>query len=557
MVSGAMRRATGELTSVLRALLIDFGNRDLGLLGVAKAGVSFASWSFAIALGVYGFEAGGAVAVGVVALVRLAPGAVASPFAGLLSDRYPRRSVLLGSCLAISLILATASAAAALDAAAAIIFALAGAFTVASSGYLPAEAALLPHLARTPQELSAANVTHSGMDNIGFLLAALSTGVLLAITSPAVVFGVAALLALITAVLLDRIERDRRPEYDGDGEISGMWRQTTLGFRTLAEHPALRLLAATLVVLVFFEGVADVLVVIMALDLLGLSEGSVGFLNASWGVGAFIAGGGLTLLLNRNRLVIGLAGGSVVIGLAVALPGAWPVAAAAYAGWFGIGVGYTFIEVAGKTLLQRLGSDESLGRVLGSLEASRLAAMALGSIGASAIVALLGIRGALLALAALMPLFVLLCWTRLRAFEVGAPVPEAHFQLLRGDSIFAPLPVATLERISHDLAPVRAEPGEEVITQGQRGDSFYLIEEGEVEVFENGVFRRTEGAGESFGEIALLHDVPRTATVRATAPTRMLALERDQFISAVTGHRRSSQVAHSVVDARWPSSAHS
>jgi MFS family permease len=550
-----MRRATGELVSLLRAVVLDFSNRDLGLLGLAKAGTSFASWAFAIALGVYGFEVGGAVAVGVVALVRLAPGAIASPFGGLLGDRYPRRSVLLGSCLALALVLAVATAAAASGAPAALIFALAGAFTVASSGYLPAEAALLPLLARTPQELSAANVTHSSMDNAGFLAAALCTGVLLVIASPAVAFGVAALVALLSAVLLDQIERDRRPRYTGEGEISGMLAETALGFRTLIEHSGLRLLGATLVMLVLFEGIADVLVVIMALELLGLSEGSVGFLNASWGIGGLVAGGGWALLLNRNRLVIGLAAGSVVVGMAAALPGAWPVPVAAYAGWLGIGIGYTFIEVAGKTLLQRLGSDETLGRVVGSIEASRLGAMAIGSISAAATAALLGTRGALLALGALMPLFVIFCWTRLRAFEVVAPVKEEHFRLLRENSIFAPLPVATLERITHDLTPVLARSGEEVITQGDRGDSFFLIEEGEVEVFENGVFRRTEGPGESFGEIALLHDVPRTATVRATVATRLLALERDQFISAVTGHRRSRQAAHTVIDARWTSSA--
>ena len=147
---------------------------------------------------------------------------------------------------------------------------------------------------------------------------------------------------------------------------------------------------------------------------------------------------------------------------------------------------------------------------------------------------------------------MLLCWARLRAFEVGAPVAEERFQLLRGNSIFAPLPIATLERISHDLVARSSSPaGEEVIVQGDQGDRFYLIEEGQVEVFEDGEFRRNEGPGESFGEIALLRDVPRTATVRTTRATTLLALERDQFISAVTGHRRSHQVAHTVVDDRW------
>ena len=482
--------------------------------------------------------------------MRLAPGALASPFAGLLGDRFPRRNVLIGSGLAITAVLAAAAAAAELDSTAAV-YVLAGVFTVAVSGYVPAEAALMPVLSQTPQELSAANVTHSAMDNTGFLLAAGTTGVLLAVTSPTVVFAVAAVVALVTTIGLVTIARDERPSYVADVELSGLLRQSALGFRTLGEHPGLRLLAATLVMLIFFEGTADVLVVIMALELLHLSEGSVGFLNAGFGIGALIGGAGLSLLLERGRLAAGLAGGAIVVGLATAFPAAWPVAFAAYAGWIGVGLGYTVIEVAAKTLMQRLGSDESLSRVVGSLESARLAAQALGSISASLLVELLGVQGALLALAALLPAFVILFWTRLRAFEIGAPVAEEHFQLLRGNSIFAPLPVATLERISNALLPLEARAGEEVITQGDHGDHFYVIEAGEVEVFEDGVFRRNEGPGESFGEIALLRDVPRTATVRAIARTQLLALERDQFIGAVTGHQRSQQMAHTVVDSRW------
>ena len=542
-----MSHALARLASVVRALAVDFGNRDLGRLGAAKVGISFASWCFAIALGVYGFETGGAVAVGVVAAVRLAPGALASPFAGLLGDRFPRRNVLVGSGLAITVVLAAAAVAAEADTTAAV-YVLAGVFTVAVSGYVPAEAALMPALAHTPQELSAANVTHSAMDNTGFLLAAGTTGVLLAVTTPTVVFAVAATVALGTTAGLATIGRDKRPDYVAEAELAGLLRQSAIGFRTLAEHPGLRMLGATLVALIFFEGIADVLVVVMALDLLHLGDGSVGFLNAGFGLGALAGGAGLALLLDRGKLALGLAGGSVIVGLATALPGLWPVAFAAYAGWIGVGLGYTVIEVAAKTLMQRLGSDESLSRVIGSLESARLAAQALGSIGASVLVELLGVRVALLALAALLPAFVILFWTRLRAFEIGAPVAEDQFQLLRHNSIFAPLPVATLERISHDLSPVVASAGEEVITQGDVGDRFYVIEDGQVEVFEDGVFRRNEGPGESFGEIALLRDVPRTATVRATAPTRLLALERDRFIAAVTGHRRSHQLAHTVVD---------
>src|ERR1700750_1884936 len=111
--------------------------------------------------------------------------------------------------------------------------------------------------------------------------------------------------------------------------------------------------------------------------------------------------------------------------------------------------------------------------------------------------------------------------------------------------------MAKVERLSHDLAPVDFGAGIDVIVQGEQGDRFYLIEDGQVEVFENGQYRRDEGPGESCGEIALLHDVPRTATVRTTEPTKLLELEREQFLLAVTGHRRSTQIAHGVASDRW------
>ena len=542
-----------ELKLILHALTIDFGNRNLTLLGLSRLSVSFASWCFTIALGVYGFEAHGVLGVGLVAVVRLLPGALASPFAGLLGDRNPRRAVMLWSSLAMAVVLAGATVAAALEAPPAVVFVFPALFAIAASGYAPAESALSPTLAHTPQELSAGNVTHAALETTGFLLAALLTGLLLTTSSTEVIFGVAAGVLFLAALALSRVPPDRRPEYvGGEDDVAGVLRELGAGRRALREHPGSRLATAVMVALVFFEGFADVLVVVMALHTLHLEEGSVGFLNAAWGFGALAGSAALALLFDRGRVVIAIAGGSLVAGLAIMLPGAWPVAIAAYVGWALVGGGYNFAEVAAKTLLQRVSSDETLSRVLSTMESGRLAAMALGSLGATVLVELVDVRASLIALGALLPIFMLVCWSRLRGFEVGAPVAEEHYQLLRENSIFAPLPIATVERLSHDLTPEETPAGEEVIVQGELGDRFYLIERGQVEVFENDAFRRNEGPGESFGEIALLRNVPRTATVRTTEPTRLLVLERDQFLGAVTGHRRSQQVAHTVVDDRWP-----
>lgn len=547
-----MERAVGELRVVVHALAIHLDDPNRSRLGIARILTSFAAWCFAIALGVYGFEAHGIVGVGLVALIRYLPGALVAPVAGVMIDRYSRRATLVWSAVAMFLILAGAATAAALGAPSAVVFVFPGLYAIASAPYAPAESAMSPMLATTPQQLSAGNVNHAAMENGGSLLGAIVTGALLTATSPAFIFGLAAVAAAVVTVLLFGLVHDHRPGYIQDeSEVANAHRQMMEGLRTLAAHPALRLAWLTTALLLLFEGFAEVILVALALHQLHLEEGSVGFLNAIFGIGAIVGGAGLVVLLDRGRLVIAIAGGSIVLGLATMLPSVWPTPFSAYAGWFAIGIGFVFVEVAAKTLLQRLGDDEQMGRLLTLLESGRLAAMALGSLCAIVLDELLGTRVALVVAGAAIPVFVVLCWARLRAYEVGAPAAEVPYGLLRQNSIFEPLSVATLERLSQDLTPIEYEAGVNVIVQGDPGDRFYLIETGQVEVFEHGEFRRNEGPGESFGEIALLHDVPRTATVRTTQPTRLLELEREQFLVAVTGHRRSSQVAHTVVTDRW------
>jgi MFS family permease len=523
-----------------------FGNPDLGRLAFGWAGMTVTTWAFAIALGVFAFGQGGATAVGVAALVRLLPGALASPFAGLVGDRHSRRLVLVLSAMLSGLAIGCAAVAAAADAPAWIVYALGGLFTVASTPYVPAEGGLLPIVARTPQELSAANVVHNQMDSVGFLLASLASGALLALASPQAAFAAAAGCGLLTAALLAGLAADERPVYEDEGSARGALHEATLGIRMLAADRKLRLVGIAFSLLVFVEGAADVMIVVVALDLLGIGEGNVGWINAAWAVGALIAGGALAVLLDRGNMAAGLSFGCLITGAGFALPGVWPVTLAAYLCFLLMGFGYSFVEVAARTLLQRLGSDETLARVIGALEANRLAATALGSITAPALVAVLGVRGALIAFGALLPLFALLRWRALRDFEIGTPVSARHYCLLRGSPIFTPLPVDTLEGVCRSLIEVRVDAGEEVIAQGGFGDRFYLIEDGEVEVIQDGDFKRNQTGGESFGEIALIRDVPRTATVRATRETRLLALDRERFIETVTGHVRSHQSAEAV-----------
>ena len=211
------------------------------------------------------------------------------------------------------------------------------------------------------------------------------------------------------------------------------------------------------------------------------------------------------------------------------------------------------MDVTGITLMQRTAADAVLGRVFGAFEALALLAMGIGALLAPLLVSSLGSRGAVLVAGLIMPVALLLVWRRLAAIDAAAPVPAELVELLRAIPIFAPLPPPQLERLARALVEVRVEPGGVLFEEGDRGDRFYVIADGRaaVEVGDEPV--RTIEPGDFFGEIALLRDVPRTASVRALTALRLYALDPDTFVETVTGHAASAEAAGTIVAARLPS----
>jgi MFS family permease len=537
-----------QLRESLRALADVFRNPGLRRLELAWVGSVTGEWAYVVALAVYAYEAGGATAVGLVALLRFLPSAAVAPFAAVLADRYSRQRVMLTADAIRAVALAGAAAVALADGPAPALYALAALVAVVSTAFQPAQAALIPMLARNPQELTAANVASSTVESVGSFAGPALGGLLLAVTSPGVVFAATSGAFVWSALNVARIPSTPPPREDAAEEA--LHREVLAGFQAIFRVPSLRLVVGLYSAQTLVAGALNVLVVVAALELLDLGRAGPGLLNSAVGIGGLIGAGVALGLVGLRGLGTAFAFGLVLWGLPLILFGAWPETAAALVFLGLLGVGNTLVDVSGLTLLQRTAPEEVLGRVFGVLESLVVGTLGLGAILAPLLISLFGVRWALVATGLLLPALALASWARLRKIDERTVVPERELELFRSLPLFAPLPPATLEHLARSLVRVPAAAGSEIIRQGEVGDRFYLVDKGDMDVLIDGEVVSSLGPGDHFGEIALLRDVPRTATVNARTDASLLALERDEFVSAVSGHPVSREAADAVVAAR-------
>ena len=294
----------------------------------------------------------------------------------------------------------------------------------------------------------------------------------------------------------------------------------------------------------FIAGAMNVLIVLVAIELVNAGEAGVGYLSAALGTGGFVGGFAALVMATRGRLAADFGIGVVLFGVPFALIGAFvsfPVALVAFAV---VGIGNSVADIAALTLFQRIVPDHVLGRVLGVLEGILLGAIGLGGLAAPLCIAAVGAKPSLLAAGLLLPAATILAAGRLAAIDRSTRAP-AFTALLRGVPLLGVLPEPVLGFLAAAAVPVSARLGETIVREGEPGDRFYVIESGEVEIL-----GRTFGPGEAFGEIALLRDIPRTATATATTDVTLVALARDVFVPAVTGHGPAHATAEELVAAR-------
>jgi MFS family permease len=533
-------QAVSELAALAR-------NENLRRVELAWGASIAAEWTHFVALGVFAYNAGGASAVGIAGLVRMLPAALVAPFAATLGDRFRRERFLVVVSLAGSAALGGSAAAYFVSRSELIVFALAAVVGVTSTIFRPALQATLPSLARTPQELIASNGATSTFESLGTLLGPLVAGILVSVANAGVVFLVAAAALLVAAGLLQRVQVEGRIQATAPEEMPQPRELLAGGFRAVVSEPRTRLLVFLTTAQSFVRGALNVLIVVGAFRVLGAGAGAVGYLTAAVGVGGLIGAFG-ALSLKGRQLAVPFGVSLIFWGFPIALIPAWPRVAVAFLLLTVVGAANSVEDVAVFTLLQRVIPDDVLTRVLGIVWGLAMGAIAIGSVAATGIVALVGSRAAFVVVGAILPLTTLIVWRQLVRIDREMLPPADELAIVEGVPMFAPLSIAAKEHMAARLVEVSVSAGEVVIRTGEPGDRFYMVADGALEVT-NGADARAR-RGDFFGELALLRDIPRTATVIATTRSRLYALERDDFLAAVTGHSGVRAAGEAVVEQR-------
>jgi MFS family permease len=509
-----------------------------------------ADWASFVAFSIYFYEKEGLTGVGILGLVRMGAAVAAIPLASAIVDRYPRQRLLLAIQLARGTSLGLAAVVLAFGGAPWLVLVLVALIAFCGGPYRPAHYALMPTLARSLQELVAGNVGTSMFEGVAVLVGPALAGVLLAVTGPYLVVAVSAAVCFSSAVLVAWMGRE--PNWRRAARPQGWtpFREVTEGFRVLVHEPNPRLIVGLIVAQAFVRGLLNVLLVTASIHLLRAGESGVGFLNSGFGAGALVGGLVGVSLLGRRRLADPFGLGLVLWGAPIALIVVWPVLGWAILGMAVVGAGNSVLDIAGYTLVQRSVVDVALGRVFATLEIVGSAAIGIGSIAAPQLVDGLGLRGALIATGAILPVLAVIFRPRLRAVDEASTVPQRELELLASVPFFEPLAPTTLEKLAMRVRPLAVTAGTEVVREGESGELFYLIESGQVDVIHRGKLVATLGAGQYFGEIALLHEVPRVATCVARSDAELYELERQVFLSTVSGNEQSHATIEDVVAER-------
>ncbi|HYI22940.1 MAG TPA: MFS transporter [Candidatus Limnocylindrales bacterium] len=539
------------MTALATALREVAGNRSIRNAELAWFIAMSAQWAYFVAALVFAYDVGGVAAAGIAGTLRMLPAAFLAPFTTMLADRLSPRLVLFwlnaGRFAAVAVIAIVIAS----GLPAAVVFVAITLEGILSTLNRPTHVSLLPALARSPQELVAANATTSSGEALGMLIGPFVGGLFMAVGGTALGTAVPALAFAAAALIVLRIERTPRTyRPPAPGEERSRLNELMAGFAAMRTYPAVGGLIALFGAQVFVRGVLTVLLVVVSVELLGLGSSGVGYLNAALGAGSLVGAFAAFTLVLRPSLALPFSAALGLWGIPIILLGLAPQVLLAFLFMGVIGVANAVMDVSGISLVQRSVPTKLRARVFGAGEAILSLTAGIGSLVAPILVAFVSLEMALVIVGAILPILAVVSAPLVRRADASAIVPHRELELLRGVPMFAPLPLTALEQVAGGLVPERHEAGTEVIRQGDRGDCWYLIAAGSVDVVHDGEWLKTLNAGEAFGEIALLSDRPRTATIRVRDTIDVLRLPRETFLEALTGSPRAQLAGDSVVAER-------
>ncbi|MET0726389.1 MAG: MFS transporter [Leifsonia sp.] len=543
----AVEAGRSRLGDAAAAFSSNWRNPNLRRAQLSFLGAWTAEWAFTVALGIVAYRDGGAIALGLVGLLRMVPSAILAPLLSPIADRGRRERVLILVSIVRGVATAAAAVVVAIAGPPAVIYALAVLSTIAATLYRPAHSALLPSLCRTGFELASANVVRGLLDSAATLVGPLLAAVLLQFTGVDVVFAVAAAASFWAAALLARLRYDTSPRPPAPSRPN-LGREAVEGLRAVVRNRDLVLILGLAAAQSLTRGALTVLSVVVAIELLGTGEPGVGALMAAVGVGAVLGSLAASLLVGSGRLGAWFAVGVGLWGLPLTLVGLVPQPSAALVLLAFVGVGNALIDVAGFTLIARMAPDEVLARVFGVLESLVAVSIGIGAVVASSLIEWFGTQTALIAIGLVCPVLAVISWRRLRGLDRSVDMLDADVGLLRTVPMFRTLPLPAVEQLARGLEPVTVAADQVVFSQGDIGDRYYVIESGEAAVVGDGRVVVVLGPGEGFGEIALLRRSRRTATVVARSDLRMQTLGSDRFLPVVLGYTPSAREAAVGID---------
>ena len=316
------------------------------------------------------------------------------------------------------------------------------------------------------------------------------------------------------------------------------------GARVVARSSLLRGPFILFVGVVLLEGTTDVQLVALAIRRMHMGTGGPGVLMTAWGVGGMLGGAVLLWLLRKRGYGLALGVGGVAFAACMVLA---PLGGSvlAVSAMIPLGLGFALIQAGVMAIIPRLADDAVVGRVYGLMEMLYSGGTAAGALIAPVLIRLVGIGGSMVVVGCGFGCVTLLLLPVLGRLDVHQERASRVRDLLRAIPFFSPLPLPRLERLVEEAQPLHVPAGVAMIRVGEHGDAYYALERGEVEVVE---FQRRQGPGTGVGEIALLRDVPRTATVRAVTDVDALRISRSMFLAAVTSHGGAKREADAIVD---------